>query len=52
VASYRQRMAEFSKMGELEVWYSRVSVEEVQSLLSDAKPKGSTPGNRGSARVE
>jgi uncharacterized protein (DUF2252 family) len=42
VASYRQRMAEFSKMGELEVWYSRVSVEEVQSLLSDAKPKKRT----------
>src|SRR5215203_4341178 len=36
-ASYRQRMAEFSEMGELEVWYSRVSEEEVRALLSDAK---------------
>src|SRR5918994_195486 len=34
-ASYRRRMAEFSEMGELEVWYSRVSEEEVISLLSD-----------------
>jgi uncharacterized protein (DUF2252 family) len=39
VASYRQRMAEFSEMGELEVWYSRVSVEEVRALLSDAKTR-------------
>src|SRR3954447_2593677 len=39
VASYRQRMAEFSEMGELEVWYSRVSVEEVRGLLSDAKTR-------------
>jgi uncharacterized protein (DUF2252 family) len=37
VASYRRRMSEFSKMGELEVWYSRVRVEEVRGLLSDAK---------------
>jgi uncharacterized protein (DUF2252 family) len=37
VASYRQRMAEFSEMGELEVWYSRVGEEEVISLLSDAR---------------
>jgi uncharacterized protein (DUF2252 family) len=36
-ASYRRRMAEFSEMRELEVWYSRVSVEEVRSLLSDAR---------------
>jgi uncharacterized protein (DUF2252 family) len=35
-ASYRQRMAEFSEMGELEVWYSRVGEEEVRSLLSGA----------------
>jgi uncharacterized protein (DUF2252 family) len=36
-ASYRQRMAEFSQMGELEVWYSRVGEEEVRGLLSGAK---------------
>ena len=42
VASYRRRMSEFSKMGELEVWYSRVSVEEVRALLSDGKPKKRT----------
>jgi len=39
VASHRQRMAEFSEMGELEVWYSRVGAEEVSGLLSDAKKK-------------
>ncbi len=39
VASYRQRMAEFSEMGELEVWYSRVGEEEVRGLLSDASSK-------------
>src|SRR5829696_8137294 len=37
VASYRRRMAEFSEMGELEVWYSRVGEEEVKGLLSDAR---------------
>jgi uncharacterized protein (DUF2252 family) len=37
VASYRQRMAEFSEMGELEVWYSRVGEEEVRGLLTDAR---------------
>jgi uncharacterized protein (DUF2252 family) len=36
-ASYRQRMAEFSEMGELEVWYSRVGEEEAFGLLSGAK---------------
>jgi uncharacterized protein (DUF2252 family) len=41
-ASYRQRMSEFSKMGELEVWYSRVSVEEVRGLLSDARARKAT----------
>ena len=41
-ASYRQRMAEFSDMGELEVWYSRVSEEEIRALLSDAKSKKKT----------
>jgi uncharacterized protein (DUF2252 family) len=42
VASYRQRMAEFSEMGELEVWYSRVGEEDVRSLLSDARARKST----------
>ena len=37
VASYRQRMAEFSEMRELEVWYSRVGEVEVRGLLSDAR---------------
>jgi uncharacterized protein (DUF2252 family) len=37
VASYRQRMAEFSEMGELEVWYSRVSEDEVRGLLTEAR---------------
>ena len=39
VASYRKRMAEFSEMGELEVWYSRVGEEEISGLLSDARNK-------------
>ena len=42
VASYRQRMAEFSEMGELEAWYSRVGEEEVLGLLSDAKSRKKT----------
>jgi uncharacterized protein (DUF2252 family) len=37
VRSYRQRMAEYSQMGELEVWYSRVSAEEIVDLISDPK---------------
>jgi len=37
VASYRRRMAAFSGMGELEVWYSRVGEEEVRGLLTDAR---------------
>src|SRR5215207_2702263 len=37
VASYRKRMAEFSQMGELEVWYSRVSAVEIVDLISDSK---------------
>src|SRR5215211_4143468 len=35
-ASYRQRMGEFSEMGELEVWYSRIGKAEIQGLLSSA----------------
>jgi uncharacterized protein (DUF2252 family) len=42
VASYRQRMAEFSEMGELEVWYSRIGEEEVRGLLSEAKSRKKT----------
>jgi hypothetical protein len=30
-------MAEYSEMGELEVWYSRVSAEEIVDLISDSK---------------
>jgi uncharacterized protein (DUF2252 family) len=36
-ASYRERMAEFSEMGELEVWYSRVSADKVFDLISDSR---------------
>jgi uncharacterized protein (DUF2252 family) len=42
VASYRQRMAEFSEMRELEVWYSRVSEDEIRGLLSDARARKAT----------
>src|SRR5215210_266944 len=41
-ASYRRRMAEFSEMRELEVWYSRVGEEEAFSLLSGAKANKKT----------
>jgi uncharacterized protein (DUF2252 family) len=34
--SYRKRMAEFSEMGELEVWYSRVSAEEIFDFIADS----------------
>jgi uncharacterized protein (DUF2252 family) len=37
VRSYRQRMAEYSEMGELEVWYSRVSAEDVLGLIADSR---------------
>jgi uncharacterized protein (DUF2252 family) len=36
-ASYRQRMAEFSQMGELRVWYTRIGEEEVRGLLTEAR---------------
>jgi uncharacterized protein (DUF2252 family) len=39
-ASYRTRMAEFSEMGELEVWYSRVSAEDFLELITDSKTMG------------
>jgi uncharacterized protein (DUF2252 family) len=35
--SYRKRMAEYSEMGELEVWYSRVSAEEVLGLITNSR---------------
>src|SRR5215204_1984620 len=41
-ASYRRRMAQFSEMGELEVWYLRVGEEEAFGLLSDAKARKRT----------
>src|ERR687893_2138058 len=37
VASYRERMAEFSEMGELEAWYSRVRADEIFGLIADSK---------------
>jgi len=42
VASYRQRMTEYSEMGELEVWYSRVREEEVRDLVSGANARKKT----------
>jgi uncharacterized protein (DUF2252 family) len=42
VASYRQRMAQFSEMGELEVWYSHVGEEDIRDLLSDTKNRKTT----------
>jgi uncharacterized protein (DUF2252 family) len=36
-ASYRKWMAEYSEMGELEVWYSRVGADEILGLISDPK---------------
>jgi uncharacterized protein (DUF2252 family) len=45
-ASYRRRMAEFSEMGELEVWYTRVGAEEVSGLLTDAKKKTTMKVNK------
>jgi uncharacterized protein (DUF2252 family) len=36
-ASYRQRMTEFSEMGELEVWYTRIGEEEIKGLLTEAR---------------
>jgi uncharacterized protein (DUF2252 family) len=45
-ASYRQRMARFSEMGELEVWYSRVGAEEVSGLLSDARKETTKKVNK------
>jgi uncharacterized protein (DUF2252 family) len=41
-ASYRKRIAEFSQMGELEVWYTRIGEEEVRGLLTEARARKST----------
>jgi uncharacterized protein (DUF2252 family) len=43
--SYRERMAKFSEMGELEVWYSRIGEEEVRGLLSAARARRRTAKN-------
>ncbi len=40
VAAYRNRTAEFSEMGEPEVWYSRVSAEDFLGLITDWKTMG------------
>jgi uncharacterized protein (DUF2252 family) len=45
VDSYRQRMAEFSEMGELEVWYSRLGEEDVRELLTEARAGKKTAKN-------
>jgi uncharacterized protein (DUF2252 family) len=39
VASYRRRMAEFSQMGELDVWYLRIGEEDIRGLVSQARTK-------------
>jgi uncharacterized protein (DUF2252 family) len=39
VTSFRQRMAEYSEMGELETWYSRVSADDVFGLISDSRTR-------------
>jgi uncharacterized protein (DUF2252 family) len=37
VRSYQQRMAEYSEMGDLEVWYSRVKAEQIFDLTRESK---------------
>jgi len=37
VASYRERMVEFSEVGELDVWYSRVRADEIFGLIADSR---------------
>src|SRR5215210_5924 len=46
VASYRQRMAAISQMGELEVLYTRIGEEEIKWLLTEARA-----GNRTSKKL-
>src|SRR5829696_4986075 len=48
--SYRQRMAEYSEMGDLEVWYSRVRAEEIFDLISDSKTMKRAKKAMGKAR--
>jgi hypothetical protein len=52
-ASYRKRMAEFSEMGPLEVWYSRVSAEEFLDLIDSmtAKRRRKPSGRREAATI-
>ena len=38
-SSYRRRMAEYSEMGELEVWYSRVSAEDLGLIVASRTMK-------------
>ena len=51
-ASYRQRMAEFSEMGELEVWYSRVGEQEASDLVSAAETRKKTAKKNEQGRAE
>ena len=39
VRSYRERMAEYSQMSVLDVWYSRIEVEEVLPTISDKEAR-------------
>jgi uncharacterized protein (DUF2252 family) len=40
VRSYRERMAEYSEMSVLEVWYSSIDTEELLATAKDAEAKG------------
>ncbi|MGF1470271.1 MAG: DUF2252 domain-containing protein [Rubrobacteraceae bacterium] len=48
--SYRKRMAEFSKMRELDVWYSQVNVDDVLDLIGDSKTRKRAKKARRKAR--
>lgn len=48
--SYRRRMAEFSRMRELEVWYSRVDADEVLRSLAGSSTKKRVKKNLKKAR--
>ena len=49
-ASYRKRMAEFSEMRELEVWYSHVRAEEVLALSTSSRTTKKAKKNLKKAR--
>jgi uncharacterized protein (DUF2252 family) len=49
-ASYRKRMAEFSEMRELEVWYSHVKAEEVLALSTSSRTTKKAKKNLKKAR--